>query len=1048
MPKGVVNQPTRQEYIQRRSAFIARLRGYPYGIGENLRARAIQQMNRQEKQAAHTISSITSTWTPIGPAPIPVGQTTIDPGAVTGRATAFAVHPANPDIAYLGTAQGGLFRTLDGGTTWTALFDNMATLSIGAITLDPADASTVFVGTGEGNLSLDSFFGLGMYIIKHADTSPQILGPFNLDLSGNDIFSYRSIVNIIVSPTDDNIVFCATSSGVGGFDGSVHPERPNRGLFRSVNAMSADPRFSKLDLGAGSNTIVTSLLSDPADPGVLLASVYGQSAFGSIGGIYRTTNALASTPVFTQVQAFGEGINVKFAGTRVESHFVVYAATGVDGALYKSSDGGVTWGNLPAADGFCHPQCWYDIAVAVDPVDTNKVYIGGSWLYYTDQSSEFKRSTDGGRTFANADHGLHADVHAITVASSPNDNVMYFASDGGAWKSTDYGQTWINLNNTGLNTIQFESIAVHPTDENYTLGGTQDNGTNFYRPAGSWQLVADGDGGVVLIDRNATDTNNVRIYHTYYNQSNSFMGYYWTANRTDLLNNIWYGTVGIHMDDSVLFYPPMALGPGNPNTVYYGSDRLYRSTDGGLTNDVVSQQPLNNHLCVSAIGVSPLNDNIRLVGMEDGSVWATTTGSSTLTDITGSLPGYYISRIAIDPTNADIAYVTLSGFGFHTSPLPHVWKTTNLLSGAVWTAVSTGLPDVPTNGIAIDPLYPDTLYIGNDIGVYCSTNGGTSWFPFGGGLPRVSVFEVAIQPTSRKLRIATHGRGMWEIPLFTGSAPAAVEASYDIRWNLVSNPLSVPTDRTVLFSSSISHAYRFTDHYDSVATLVAGTGYWLKFPAAETHEFSGALLNLASIPVVSGWNLIGSIAEPLSTASITANPPEMVTSQFFGYEGRYVPTDMLQPGKGYWVRASESGMLTLSGYASSSPTPGEAGNRIRVVPTTEQPPSPPTDEENAKTGDIPKQYALRQNYPNPFNPGTMIHIDLPEQSIVTLKVYNILGQEVGTLLNHTLLDAGSRDLQFSAEFLPSGLYICRLNAVAVGNVKSVFSDSRKMMLMR
>jgi hypothetical protein len=178
---------------------------------------------------------------------------------------------------------------------------------------------------------------------------------------------------------------------------------------------------------------------------------------------------------------------------------------------------------------------------------------------------------------------------------------------------------------------------------------------------------------------------------------------------------------------------------------------------------VVSQAPITANFAISAIGISPQDDTVRIVGLENGQVWATTSGSSTLTNITGTIPAKYIARAVIDPNNKFTAYVTLDGYGTPS----HVWKTTNLNAATpTWTAASTGIPDVPVNALVVDPSNSNDVYVGTDIGVYNSTDGGTTWNPYGTGLPRVAVFDLKITSVAagHKVRIATHGRGMWEIP--------------------------------------------------------------------------------------------------------------------------------------------------------------------------------------------------------------------------------------------------------------------------------------------
>ncbi len=316
------------------------------------------------------------------------------------------------------------------------------------------------------------------------------------------------------------------------------------------------------------------------------------------------------------------------------------------------------------------------------------------------------------------------------------------------------------------------SLAVHPTDPNFTIGGTQDNGTNMFNSAGSWFRVDAGDGGFTLIDQNATDTTNVRQYHAYFTSAGSQVGYT-TRTSTAQVSGGWSSrgcfssqpANGITCDSPILFYAPLEQGPGNPNTVYFGSDRLYRSADQGVTHTQVSQA---FGVEITAIGISPQNDNVRIIGHSRtlAQISGTTTGSTTFTDFDplNQVPNGYVARAAIDPKNPDRAYVALANFGINT-----VYRTNNLSAPQpTWTSVSNGLPQVAASAFVIDPINPQNLYVGTDIGVYTSPDAGANWTPLGTGLPRVAVFDMAITNVApRKLRIATHGRGMWEHPLST-----------------------------------------------------------------------------------------------------------------------------------------------------------------------------------------------------------------------------------------------------------------------------------------
>jgi hypothetical protein len=393
---------------------------------------------------------------------------------------------------------------------------------------------------------------------------------------------------------------------------------------------------------------------------------------------------------------------------------------------------------------------------------------------------------------------------------------VYHGDDGGIWRSNNGGASWINLNNSTFSATQFSDIATHPTDRNFTLAGTQDNGTPLLRSDGTWFRSDFGDGGFSLIDRNATNTTNVTMYHTYFNSRTALIA---TARTTQTpcanegrwsfrgapavdptpgcdgepseLNN------GLLLTDNVNFYAPMVLGPGNPNTWYFGTDKLYRSMDRADTAQVVSQlldqtaagtPPTGTP--VSSIAISPQNDGVRIVGLNNGKIFATTTGTSTLLQIAGPgatngppntpasgnvTTGVTIgaNRIAIDPHNRNVAYVAYGGYGTPAQPIAHIYKTTNLSvldtgGTVIFTPMATGLPDLPHNAIAIDPQSgspgnPCTdIYVGTDKGVYASRDGGATWSRYGSGLPDVSVFGLEIQNQSRIIRAATHGRGMYE----------------------------------------------------------------------------------------------------------------------------------------------------------------------------------------------------------------------------------------------------------------------------------------------
>ena len=791
----------------------------------------------------------TPTWTAIGPAPIPNGQTepemplSLTQAPVSGRLTAMAIDPADPNTAYVGAAQGGVYQTRDGGVTWTPLMDSAQTLAVGSLELDPTDATgnTLLVGSGEANFSGDSFAGLGVYKLTALKTTPVLSGPF-----GTSNFIHRSIPGLAIDPNNHNNVYIGSATGQQGI-GPQAPTAgtaPRRGLYRSTDFFSGPTTFTKLavaNIPATADFRVTSIVYEPGSSDrmfVGIADASGNIDPLFIGGIYFTANASAPTPIFTRVletfsgRSGATGKNfvpsefapIKLTANKVGNTVTVVAVTGESvpdgnqGKAYKAvydatklNPPKVNFIELNGARGFAGGQGFYNLAVAIDPTNASNVYVAGTLsaisendggvpliddgLHTTNNKAAqgagggidtgpngvFIFSRNGGVTFTPSVVTLHVDSHMIGVAPS-NPLVVYTGNDGGVWRSNDGGGHWIDRNTTTFSATQFQSVAVHPTDPNFSIGGTQDNGTNFFQPNRTWTRADFGDGGYALIDQNATDTENVTMYHTYFNITGVLIGFGRVLKTSCATEGQWSfrgaesGAVdatvhcdgtkdmlnGILLSDPVNFYAPMALGPGNPNTVYFGTNKLYRSTDKGDTMTVVSQAFAST---VSAIGVSAANDNVRVVGLSNGQVFATISGGNPMTEITQTgMPAKYIARAVIDPNNEDTAYVVFNGNAILGQ---HVWKTTDLNNTGIgtvhWTAIDVSpFADVSVNAFVVDSANSSHLYAGTDRGVYYSADAGSSWNLYGTGLPDVAVFDLAIS-SDRHLRAATHGRGIFEI---------------------------------------------------------------------------------------------------------------------------------------------------------------------------------------------------------------------------------------------------------------------------------------------
>jgi len=475
------------------------------------------------------------------------------------------------------------------------------------------------------------------------------------------------------------------------------------------------------------------------------------------------------------------------------------------GTLYVSTDGGTTFVNIPAADGFCQGQCTYDMPVAVDSVSANVVYTGGAGKSDTNDStntgtelipSQFMRSNNGllGLTATVASHvrsadqttALHADVHAITPWPG-HANEVWVGNDGGIWQSLDGGNNWIN-HNTTIQVTQFSGCDLDGSDPKRAYGGTQDNGTNGWSGSVGWPHLDYGDGGFALIDQ----SNSNNLVHTYYNSSNNLIGAGFTKSGFSTTQGNYFGSFaaagptgnGINFADRVLFYAPMHLDRGRTDTLYFGTHHLWKADsffsqtvningDGqpgifsALGTGVGGQDLAPTPGAISAI------ETVKLIGVDaqtiftgssNGHVFRSTDAGVSFTEV-DALPTVipqYVSDILVNPRNPQIVFQSRSAFNA-SLPAHNVRKSTD--GGTTWADASSGLPNIPVNALAFDPVAPNTIWAGTDVGVYISTDGGTTWNPYSNGLPNVAIFDIKANHATDTILICTHGRGAFRLSL-------------------------------------------------------------------------------------------------------------------------------------------------------------------------------------------------------------------------------------------------------------------------------------------
>jgi len=783
-----------------------------------LRAEAARAAARIRKEGIPPTgpSTFSGDWAGIGPAPIrELTRSTYSLIPMNGRIGALAIRQDGTKI--LGGAQGGIWLFDENTQTWVPKTgalgeDNLPSLAIGALAVAPSNDSVVYAGTGEGALSGDSYFGNG--VLKSTDG-----GQTWSHVSG-DYFVGVAISQLVVHPTDANTLYAAVLSGIGGSRTARPAVHSAYGIWKSTDGGVNWTRLKVNNSQAVEKSArATDLEIDPQNPNILYASFLGDA-------IYKSTNG--GKTWFPIMNFDLPSPNFAAASTRF-SIDLSHPSPGGDGTLYagfdwvdadgyhpsrvfKSTDGGANWMMLPGGtspdkvEDYCGGQCFYDNVIEVAPDNENVVFAGGQFDYDIGSGGIY-RSDDGGMTWKNLGWDQHPDHHALAFDPSNSMNVL-IGSDGGVWYSTDRGGrpnasdplsavTWQNYNGFGLQIGQFTSIATVPQVPTIFWGGTQDNGTLQGFPSKNWYDMTSGDGGQVLVDPTDEGTTCPSgfpgpvcfIYGTYYGISPYRIddgGYY-------LLNNSSMSQ-GINPNDRSEFYVPFVMNQENTNQLFLGTFRLYR-TDNARANSAgdVLWKPISGDLTLGCTGRAPNGARCHITAIGVGGGQAVYTGSGgglvyvstdaqvsdnpTWTQIgQGQLPDRSIGDIAVDRSNYRTAYVAYSGFNAATPSLPgHVFRT--LDGGGSWADISGNLPDAPVNSIVLDPSYPNTLYVGTDVGPFVTYNGGADWYELGQGFPIIAVHQLNLDASHRLMAAGTHGRGAFSITDDAGNAAPALVIS-------------------------------------------------------------------------------------------------------------------------------------------------------------------------------------------------------------------------------------------------------------------------------
>lgn len=947
-------------------------RAYPLGyIPENWRSEAYEHIKKNNEPVRLEKTNNSFQWTQLGP------------GNIGGRIRAIVVHPQNSNIIFIGAVSGGVWKTTNGGQSWFPCDDYMENIAVCALAIDPDNPNIIYAGTGEGFFNLDAIRGEGIF--KSTDQGQTWI---RLASTLNDKFYY---VNKLEFDKQTKRLWAATRKGLfyttnGGaswvtalanqsnadvhcMDVEIAYTQPNTTVYASFGMWGNSVVYRSVD---GGNTFDVS------------APKISGSNYGRIEIAVSQSNPLV---------AFVSIMNTSTYGTL---------------SLKKTTDGGNTWSDIavpgPSASGaqtYTGSQAWYDNILYIDPSNSDIFYAGGI---------DFWKSTNGGSNWTQKTNWyqltgyqyVHADHHAIAF-DPQNANVMYLGTDGGIFKSTNKGETWTSINNN-LFITQFYYGAVDPSQSKY-YGGTQDNGTLKSTGTTTWTEILGGDGGATEVDFVNPNT----IYMEYVNlaifkTTNGGSSYFKVMNGIPTGSNYWDGTT-----DRVLFIAPFVMDPNNPQILYAGTYRIFKTTNGAANWTAVSGDLTNStNQMISTIAVADGNSNVIYVGTTNGRVLVSTDAGANWVLKNSGLPNLYVTRVAIQKDNPAVAVVTFSGYTAGSK----VFKTTNY--GDTWTNISGNLPNIPANCAFINPQNNQNIVIGMDLGVFVTTDNGTTWQRQVQGMANVAVLDLVYRKSDGKLFAFTHGRGAFVTNFSAGSGggdPTPLELAYDdgspssgYYWNNDNQGSAVRFTPTIQNAKLISGLIYITG-------VNAGSAIYKPIVLSKNSQNAPGSY-LASIPnrtasTTNGWDEVD-----LSSFNIIVND-----EFFYGY---------LNTGGNkivYGYDAVNNGRAWDYDGTTWSPWSETYFFRVKIQSAITE-----VVIENI----IPENFELSQNYPNPFNAETTIIFKLPKNEYAKLIVYNSNGQKIATLVDNNL-NAGVYNIKWNGKDdngkpAASGIYIYKLEA--------------------
>jgi len=695
----------------------------------------------------------------------------IGPAVMGGRIDDFAVVESNPNIVYVGTASGGVWKTTNNGTTWEAVFDKEGVSTIGDIAIAPSDPAVVWVGSGEPNNRQSSSWGDGIYKSLDAGKTWQKMG----------LAATHHIGRIVIHPKNPEVVYAAALGHLWG---------PNaeRGVYKTTDGGKTWNQVLKINDDTG----VSDIAMDPESPDTLYAAAYERrrTPFGFNGGgpgsaIYKTTDGGATWRKLTKGLPYENGGDTGRIGLdiyRKDSNVVYAIVQHEKGGTYRSEDKGETWKKM----GETNPRPSYYSQIRIDPNNDLRIWELGAQMYY---------SEDGGKTFSTQRiKGIHGDFHAMWIDPADSNHVIT-GCDGGVHWSYDNGRTWDFINTIAIG--QYYEVGLDNEKPYQICGGLQDNGS-WCGPSMSlardgitnedWTLMPGGDGFYAEID-------NVEPWIVYTESQDGHISRRdaHTGQQREIMPQAKAGEPHYRFQ----WNSPMAVSVHDHKTIYYGGNYLFKSTDrgdswtrlgGDLTTGVdrnklqiFGKVPDKNTLSrhdgveefptITTLSESPVKADVLWVGTDDGNVQVTRDGGKNWKNVASRVPGVpkgtYVSRVAASKYGEGTAYVTFDG---HRSDDYSVYIFLTTDYGESWKLIRNGIPDSAgtVHVVREHPRNANLLFAGTEFGLLVSWDRGGNWTALKNNLPTVPVDDIEIQAEQNDLVLATHGRSIW---IFDDIAP-------------------------------------------------------------------------------------------------------------------------------------------------------------------------------------------------------------------------------------------------------------------------------------